>query len=184
MHRYGVVLAISAVLLTGCSTPTVSEATGPKQEQPADAPLEEPKERDAARVGGTLTLSGTEHGVDMAITPLRVVDPAPPADPYLGPGDGNRFVGVELELANVGTSVYRDFPANGARLIDSRSRQYDPAFMEIKVGPTLAQTTIAKGDKRVGFVTFEVPRGTRLAKLQLTLDSGFGPETGEWRLGG
>ena len=127
MHRYAIALLISTLAFLGCATPTVSEGAGPKQEQ-RDAQAAGQQEDRQGRIGETLRLSGNEHGLEMAVTPRRVVDPAAPADPYAGPGSGKRFVGVEIQLANVGTRVYRDFPANGAALIDSRSRQYQSSF--------------------------------------------------------
>jgi len=93
----------------------------------------------------------------MKDTPLRVIDRAAPADPFIGPAKGKRFVAVEVRLQNVGSVVYRDFPSNGAVLVDTRSRQYQSTLWDVKAGPALAQTTIAQGDKRIGFITFEVP---------------------------
>lgn len=45
--------------------------------------------------------------------------------------------------------------------------------------------TRARGssDKRVGYVSFEVPKKARLRTFQFGTESGFGPEAGEWSLG-
>jgi hypothetical protein len=186
VHRYALIGA-SALLLAGCglSSPTVSTTPDPNERQESQASQHRERQaKDVATLGDSLTLAGTEYGLKMRVTLLRVVDPASPANAYLGPGKGNRFVAVGVELANVGARVYRDFPANGAVLIDSRSHQFQSAVWDVKAGPTLGQATIARGDKRVGFITFEVPKRARLVTFQLTLNSGFGPEAGEWGLRG
>jgi len=71
---------------------------------------------------------------------------------------------------------------DGAVLIDSKSQQYDPDITD-PVGPGIGSSVkIAPGDKRVGYISFEVPDGTKLTQFQFTLDSGFGPDTGQWEL--
>ena len=59
---------------------------------------------------------------------------------------------------------------------------YDPDITD-PVGPGIGSSVkIAPGDKRVGYISFEVPDGTKLTQFQFTLDSGFGPDTGQWEL--
>jgi len=88
---------------------------------------------------------------------------------------------VEIALTNVGSTVYNDSPSNGAALIDTADQQYTDTSFESKE-PDIGSPTIAPGDRRVGWLTFTVAKTARLKKIQLTLDSGFGPEAGEWLL--
>lgn len=99
------------------------------------------------------------------------------------PNKGNRFVAVQLRLTNVGTLNYDDSPSNGAALIDVEGQQYTSAFFDSAEGAPLGSPKIAVGAMRLGFITFEVPKSVDLALFQFTLDSGFGPETGEWIVG-
>lgn len=43
---------------------------------------------------------------------------------------------------------------------------------------------IAPGSSRVGCIAFDVPSGVRPKTFQFTLNSGFGDQTGEWRMSG
>jgi hypothetical protein len=83
MHRYAIALLISTLAFLGCATPTVSEGAGPKQEQ-RDAQAAGQQEDRQGRIGETLRLSGNEHGLEMAVTPRRVVDPRGPSGPLRG----------------------------------------------------------------------------------------------------
>jgi hypothetical protein len=42
--------------------------------------------------------------------------------------------------------------------------------------------TIGAGDTGLGFITFEVPHESQVAKVQFALNSGFADETGEWQV--
>ncbi|WP_371479812.1 hypothetical protein [Kitasatospora sp. NBC_00315] len=46
-----------------------------------------------------------------------------------------------------------------------------------------SRTNIAPGESGKGFVTFEVPKDAKLAKIQFGLDSGFADQTGQWTIG-
>lgn len=67
-------------------------------------------------------------------------------------------------------------------LIDTADQGYNASILDSAAGPALGSPKIAPGDARVGLITFEVPKGTIVASFQLTLDSGFGPETGQWEM--
>jgi hypothetical protein len=116
----------------------------------------------------------------MKVTLLAVVDPAQPSSSFLKPKKGNHYVAVELRLTNVGEANYNDSPSNGAVLIDKSDFQYESSLGEVE--PDLGSPIIAPGDSRVGFITFEVPDGTKLRLFQFTLESGFGPQTAQWVL--
>jgi len=133
-------------------------------------------------VGGTLTLAGSDSGLQMAVTLLKVVDPAKAADKYLAPGKGKRYAAFQVRLANVGDLPYNDSPSNGAAVIDTQDQQFSASILDA-VEPELGSPRIRPGDQRVGYITFEVPKAAKLRAFQFTLDSGFGPETGEWELG-
>jgi hypothetical protein len=89
-----------------------------------------------------------------------------------------------LAVKNTGTSVYNDSPANGTVVIDKDDQPYDVGDFSFVFThePDLGSPTIRPGDRRQGWMTFAIPEKTKLRTLQFTLDSGFGPETGEWNL--
>ena len=134
---------------------------------------------DPAALGSTITLEGAD--TEMAVTVTAIADPAPPA-PFLDPDAGTRLVGVELRLVNVGTTVYRDSPSNGAKVIDVDNQQFTSSVFASAIGPELGSPAIAAGDTRLGWLTFQLPEGAKPERFTLALDSGFGPQTGEWLL--
>lgn len=42
---------------------------------------------------------------------------------------------------------------------------------------------LTSGDKALGYIAFQVPKASKIAKVQFSMDSGFADETGEWQLG-
>nr|WP_062334648.1 DUF4352 domain-containing protein [Herbidospora sakaeratensis] len=155
--------------------PVTSEPTSPAtEEQPAgDGPV---------AVGAAITLHGMDSDLRVDVTVTRVFDPATPANDFLKPDAGSRWVAVELRLKNTGTAVYSDAPGNGLKLIDTEGQQYNQTFGEVKEGVILSSITANPGDSRKGVILFEVAQDAGLATLQMALNSGFADEKGEWKL--
>ncbi|MFF3599188.1 DUF4352 domain-containing protein [Kitasatospora indigofera] len=137
-----------------------------------------------ARVGDTLELPGSASGARMAVTVTQVVDPAAPGNELSTPRAGNRLVSVRFSLHNVGTAVYSDTPSNGAQVIDGQGQGFNAdIFVTTQAGPAFpTNVNIAPGETALGFVSFQLPAGSTLAKVQFTLDSGFADATGQWRV--
>lgn len=154
------------------------EAAEESEEEP---PEEEPAEEELrAAVGDAITLRGTEDGLQVRVTVTSVIDPGT-AGEFMEPSEGQRYVGVDLQLENVGTLPYDDSPDNGAQLIDQDNRQYSPTFAEINDCQTFGGgVTMSPGDTRAGCVIFAIPEPAALRSFQFTLDSGFAPQTGVW----
>lgn len=189
------VIGVAAVLLfggcaalvavVGSNAPEVVTATAPQASKPtqaAKAPTSAPPAA-AAAVGSAITLQGLDPGLQVEVTVTKVVAPATPGNEFLKPKAGNRYVAVELQLANKGQAVYDDSPSNGAILIDDQGQQYRAGFGEVREGVALTAATIASGDSRKGVIVYEIPEGVKLAKFQFGLNSGFASQKGEWTLG-
>ncbi|MFC4534723.1 DUF4352 domain-containing protein [Sphaerisporangium dianthi] len=116
------------------------------------------------------------------VTVTKVTQRATPSNQFLKPKTGNRYVAVELRLANKGRAVYDDAPSNGAKLIDSEGQQYNTTFGEISEGVVLSAVTVSPGDSRKGVLLFEIPASVKPAKFQFGLNSGFADQKGEWIL--
>jgi len=116
----------------------------------------------------------------MKVTILKVTDPV--HGPFVfKPGIGKRYVAVQVRLENIGSKVYLVSPLIGTALID-QNRQRFPADVFDAAEPGIASPNIAPGDALTGYITFELPKGSKPARFQFTLDSGLAPETGEWLL--
>jgi hypothetical protein len=196
VKRVGILLASAtlAAAATGCGT-TVVKTVGVTETQTVEAPPPPPEEPPAppasgsssqasrvARIGTAIVLHGNDDGEAMKLKLLAVQDPFVPTGEFaMKPEAGQRYVAVKVALTNVGSTVYDDSPSNGTVLIDTADQQYtDEAFEGMK--PDIGSPTIASGDRRVGWITMSVAKAAHLKKMQFTLDSGFGPEAGEWLL--
>jgi hypothetical protein len=181
MKRVGVVgiaLWLTALMI-GCGTQTVTtEADSPDAQVEADNDGGAPE---SAELGDSITLDGNEDGLEMSVTPLKVVDPAKSDDGFSEPKAGNRYVAIQVRLENVGTIAFSDSPSNGAVVIDAKDQSYSASIFD-EVKPAFGSVKIAPGDGRVGFLTFELSKRAKLRSFQFTLDSGFGPESGQWSL--
>ncbi|MFE8011361.1 DUF4352 domain-containing protein [Streptomyces antibioticus] len=164
------------------SAPATSSASVAPEQPSSTAPTATPSKK-AASVGDTLGVRGMEDGESLAVTVVKVVDPAGAANEFSSPDPGTRFVAVQFRLKNTGTAVYSDSPSNGARLVDAQGQQFDASSDETTAGPDFpGSVTIAPGDTGLGFVAFEVPVASKPAKVQFTMASGFADDTGQWNI--
>lgn len=173
-------LTVLGLALTACSETTVKES--PNSGGGGGDATGGGGGAEKAGLGDTITLAGSDDTLQVDVTGTKVEDPAKPDNKFFGPKKTNRYVAVQIELTVVGESPYSDSPTNGAYLIDADGQQFD-ADITSPVGPSFGGSSkIASGDSRTGFITFEIPKNAKPATFQFTLDSGFGPETGEWEL--
>lgn len=171
----GLLAAMTLATAVGCG-PT--EVTSTPDKGSVEAPT---TQATAAKVGDTITLKSNDSGLKVAVTLMKVV-PTAKSSEYSDPEPGNRMAALQIRLKNVGTVAYTDAPTNGASVIDAQDQEHGASILEIELRPALDFPTIAPGSARVGYLAFEVPKSAKLAKFQFTLDSGYGPQSGEWSL--
>src|SRR5215208_7372391 len=111
------VFAMATMGQDGCATkedsggPTVKQQGDKKRKKrKAQATPEKP-----ASIGDTITLEGLEKE-KIAVKLLGVTDPVVAGEYDTAPS-GGRFVGVRLEIENVGSVPYSDSPSNGMVLV-------------------------------------------------------------------
>jgi hypothetical protein len=183
MRRFLVAAAIGLVALAACESQTViDQPSASGSEITDDGLIEKPGEtKKTAALGDSIDLRGQSEGERMRVTVIELVDPAPSKDDIFTPEAGNKFVAVQIRLENIGSEVYSDSPTNGAVIIDTEDQQFRATFEDTSAGPGFGgSATITVGDKRVGYITFEMPASAKPRIFQFTLSSGFAPETGEW----
>lgn len=190
--RGSIAVALMCVgfVVVGCGTETtvktVAETVTVAAPEPATTDVETEEEASepepsTAAVGDALTLHGNSEGLEVRVTLLRVVDNVKSSNEFLQPEAGNRYVAFQLRLENLGSEVYDDSPSNGAAVVDTQDQEFKATFADA-VEPALGSPTIRSGDRRVGWITFEVAKASKLRTFQFALDSGFAPEAGEWTL--
>ena len=169
---------IAALALAGCgggeeaapgsaATPAKSPAGG-KQEGPTRVAL-----------GEAATLTGLKGEMKVRVT--KVLDPLPNPDTER-PKAGRRFVGVRVTLTNLGEKAYRDAPLNGSTLVTDLPKAANPTILiggacTSKLGTKLRMP--AGSEKRL-CLPFQVKKKAKISAFRFRLNSGFGPETGEW----
>lgn len=185
----------AVVVTTACNTKTTvtnkPAAAAPGTSAPAATSAPEGTQASAsstphttAKVGDTINLSGVGSGEKLAVTVVKVVDPAPPANEYETAGPGKRFVSVQVKLSNIGTAAYSDAVQNCVKVLDSQGQSFEASPFDSSAGPGFAggMVTLAPGDSGLGYVSFEVPTASTPAKFQVALSSGMAPQTGAWLL--
>ena len=129
-------------------------------------------------VGDALRIRGIGEGEELVVTVLGVTDPAEP--PEFGDlSEGSHLVAVEVRLTNTGSAPYNDSGLNIFRLVDDADQEHDPDLMSIG---EFSDIDLDPGDEQAGEVSFAVADGQEPKTLQITLGSGFGPETAVWTL--
>lgn len=135
----------------------------------------------AAHVGSTINLKD-ESGNEMAVTLIKVDDPATGSDEFNQPDAGKRFVATQISIKNSSStaSISPNILAEGT-LIDSANQSYNADFNTVSDCQAFASNlAIAPGDTAAGCMVFQVPTGNAPAKFQYTPSSGFSGNTGQW----
>lgn len=115
------------------------------------------------------------------VTLVRLIDPAQPANQYETPNAGSRYVAAEFKIVNTGTKAFKPEPTSDATAFDSAAHSYSTDYAEIAGCPSFANNiTLSGGDMVDGCVTFQVPAGAQLAKIEYVEQEGAG--AGTWLL--
>lgn len=135
-----------------------------------------------AGIGSAITLSGNENGEQVAVTVTKVISSASPGDEFTSAPAGDRLYAVQFRLRDTGSAAYSDAPSNGAVVVDSAGQSYQPSIADTAAGCIAfpALENIASGASGLGCIVFEVPKVVKITQVQFTLDSGMGPQTGQW----
>jgi nuclease-like protein len=100
------------------------------------------------------------------------------------PAAGDVLLAVRMVLRNGGGETWTSFPGTRIVLRDDRGRthQVNPVVRTVTAGRVLpALVRLRPGRTTRGFAVFEVPRGTTVARIELTVGPGR-PETVRWKV--
>ena len=128
----------------------------------------------------------TAAGEQMAVAVTKVISSASPGDEITAAPAGDRLYAVQFRLHDTGSAAYSDSPSNGAEVVDSAGQSYQASITDTAAGCTTfpASENIAPGSSGLGCIVFEVPKAAKVTAVQFTLDSGMGPQTGQWSVTG
>ncbi len=173
-------LIAGGLALAGCDTTVTSEPDSepdPAVAEDGAAPDSSGSGKESAAVGDSITLDGFDTTVQATV--LEVQNPVPSTNQFIEPDAGNQFAAVRMRIRNTGDAPFDDSISNGAAVVDARDVEWDATIFEVKE-PALGSLTIAPGDSRQGWVSFEVSTAP-LRTFQWSTESGFG-DTGQWSL--
>ncbi len=154
-------------------------ASAPKGSATAGAGTRTAKAR--ARAGSSIELSGNDPGEKMDVTLTKVWPDARPATSFDGAPSGDRLYAAQFRLTDNGSAAYSDAPSNGTVVVGADGQSYQSALDNAAECTSFPGTeNITSGSSGLGCVVFEVPATAKIVSVQFTLDSGMGPQTGQW----
>ena len=89
---------------------------------------------------------------------------------------------MRVSLTNAGDQPYRDAPLNGSMLVTDLPKAANPTILIGGNCPSKHGTRLrmpAGSSKRL-CLPFQVKKKAKISAFRFRLNSGFGPETGEW----
>lgn len=172
-----VAAATLILALSACGSP--SHATGRSTQAPASSappppvPSSSPSSSTdslTGPLGTTFTDTQTDssgNADSYDVTAVKVLDPATGVDQYTTPDIGKRFIGVEFKIT--GDSGYSSDDANSDAVLQGDDGQvYQPDFDSISAGTNFnsGDFSVRSGQTQIGWVTFQLPRGVKVASVQ------------------
>ena len=118
----------------------------------------------------------------MAVTLVKVYDPATSSNQFLQPDSGKRFVATPITIKNSSSGTISPNILFEGALIDKANQSYNSAVVSSvsECQDFASNLKVASGDSATGCIVFEVPTGNAAAKFQYTPSSGFSSNTGQW----
>jgi len=171
----------SAVITSPAQAPSTSStsSTGTTSSQAASSSSQK------AGVGSTIDLSDSTNGDNIAVTVVKVVDPDGSTNEFETPAAGDRFESIQFRILNIGKGSYQDDPLLEISAKDASGQSMQQATVSSTAAglqmPSLV--SLAPGDTALGYVTFDVPTGDKIAQTQYSLDLALSDSIGEWQIG-
>lgn len=174
--------ALAAVVSAACGTGTVTPAapttTAPAQSTSAASPS--PTQQQQAHVGDQFTVSLSD-GTKYEVMLLRVDQEAQPASEFDTAPSGQHLAAAQFRVSAI-TGVDEN-ANNNASATGSDEQAYTPYIVaSVAEGTNFVngQIRLQPGSRLAGWVTFKLPDGVRITKVQWIPASGFGSQAAEW----
>lgn len=134
-------------------------------------------------VGSSYTVQDN-NGDTYQVTLVKVIDPAQGATSFDTPANGKHFVGAVFTIKAIQGSPQNEDADTDAALVGSDGQTYTADFSSI-AGYTdfnYGAIKVQQGDSVTGAVTFQVPSGVSISKVQWSPGGGIGT-TVQWNNG-
>ena len=182
----GTLIALGLFLLLGGVIQAVAShnAVSIKPVPSTSGGLDTGRQAPPGKVGSGFDLKDGS-GNTYRVTLVKVIDPARGADQLSSPDTGKRFVGLVFGVEALTGSPQNEDANNDAVLVGGNGQTYSADFDDIGGYTNFDSGSIhvAQGDTVTGAVTFQVPDGVMVSKVQWRALSGFGSMV-EWNVHG
>jgi Domain of unknown function (DUF4352) len=120
----------------------------------------------SGQLGSTLSVSDTS-GTQLGVTLKKLIDPASGANSYSKPASGTHFVGVQLRIQNKASSTYQNNANNETTITLSNGKTLHADYNPIAGCGNFdyGQVSLKSGAAGTGCVTFQVPKGEKVAQV-------------------
>jgi hypothetical protein len=174
-------MAALAALAAGCGTTTVTQSPEPAH-SPGTTPASPspPTGSQAGQVGDKFTVTSGQAKYD--VTLLNVDQQARPESDYLTAQSGHHLAAAQFRVTAV-TST--DENSNlSATVTGSDDQAYTSSLLPVAAGTNFAsgQIRLEPGSSLVGWVSFQLPTGVRVTKVQWTPQAGISAHRAEWHV--
>jgi hypothetical protein len=177
-----VAVAAAVLAIAGCGS--ITKTPAPASARPAalasTKAAPSPSNSLSGPVGTVYTVTD-QSGNKISVTLTKVIDPAPGADQFTTPGNGNRFVGAVFTITGI-SGTFSDDANNDATLIGSNGQTYTADFNSIAGYTNFnnGEYNVSAGENSVGAVTFQLPLTVKVTKIEWSANGGFGGAPAEW----
>jgi len=164
-----VVLIIVIVVATSGGSGVSTKATGTSSAAAKASSPGTSKPAAAAGIGSYFDVKDAA-GNTYRVTLDKIIDPAQGADEFTTPDAGKRFVGAVFTIKAISGSPQDEDANSDAVLVGSDGQSYTADFSSISGYTNFSngQIQVAQGESSTGSVTFQVPTGVKVAKVQWT----------------
>ena len=175
----------STAALATTSAPASGSATSPAAgpSAPASQASSGGGQSGSGAVGSSYTVQDN-NGDSYQVTLVKVIDPAQGATSFDAPANGKHFVGAVFTIKAIQGSPQNEDADTDAALVGSDGQTYTADFSSIS-GYTdfnYGAIKVQQGDSVTGAVTFQVPNGVSISKVQWSPGGGIGT-TVQWNNG-
>jgi hypothetical protein len=171
-----------AALVAACGT-TVQGSPEPAQSPgTTSSPSTPSPQSQAGQVGDKFTI--TSGDAKYEVTLVSVDQQAQPESEYASVQSGHHLTAAQFRVTAI-TSTDENANAN-ATAVGSDEHAYTASFTPVAAGTNFASGAIRlePGSSLVGWVSFELPNGVRIARVQWTPGAGLSTHTAEWLVNG
>jgi Domain of unknown function (DUF4352) len=179
-------ITVAALALGGCS-PSPPQP-GHSRPSPAGA-AQASSASGNSRIGtisaqeGAAIMVSDSSGTTLDVTLAQVIDPADGASKYSEPREGRHFVGVKLHLQNRAATTYQNNANNETTIVLTDGQTVDAGYDPLAGCGNFdsGQVKLKAGAAATGCVTFQVPKGDKVAEVRYgnTVYPGI---TAQWHL--